>query len=223
MEQKCVVVYKKLHGKTVVTVAVLQSGPILGTGTRDSRVFTFVCAVNYSDDQLLKEFSRFGGAHLVEALMPLQLSESAICQLPVFPAQQEKGNYQLYVDGWVNSVGVDFEAIAIAAVTQAATLEGLGASAMGSWPSELVGETLVSGCFGAWAFARFNGHIPRPLALRRPLVRAIEMLMPLVGGLNNNVKIYGDALSFSGPKASKDVRTYREALRRMEQETIGQE
>jgi len=34
-------------------------------------------------------------------------------------------------------------------------------------------------------------------------VRAIEMLMPLVGGLNNNVKIYGDALSFSSPKASK--------------------
>lgn len=223
MEQKCVVVYKKLHGRRVVTVAVLQSGPISDSGTRDSRVFSFVCAVKYSDDQVLKELSRFGGAHVIEALIPLQLSESAICQLPRFPAEQDRGNYQLYVDGWVDSVSVDFEAIAIAAVTQAATLEGLASSAMGSWPSELVGETLVSGCFGAWAFARLNGNIPRSLAFRRPLVRAIEMLMPLVGGLNNNVKIYGDALSFSGPKASKDVRTYREALRRMEQEHIGQE
>ena len=221
MEQKCVVVYKKLHGKRVVTVAVLQSGPISNSGTRDSRVFSFVCAVKYSDDQVLNELSRFGGAHVVEALIPLQLSESAICQLSVFPAQQDKGNYQLYVDGWVDSVSVDFEAIAIGALTQASTLEGLDASAMGSWPSELVGETLVAGCFGAWAFARFNGHIPRPLVLRRPLVRAIEMLMPLVGGLNNNVKIYGDALSFSSPKASKDVRTYREALKRMEQESRG--
>ena len=221
MGQKCVVVYKRLHGKRVVTVAVLQSGPISDSGTRDSRVFSFVCAVKYSDDQVLNELSRFGGAHVVEALIPLQLSESAICQLPLFPAQQAKGNYQLYVDGWVDSVSVDFEAIALAAVAQASTLEGLGASAMGSWPSELVGETLVAGCFGAWAFARFNGHIPRPLVLRRPLVRAIEMLMPLVGGLNNNVKIYGDALSFSSPKASKDVRTYREALKRMEQESRG--
>lgn len=221
MEQKCVVVYKKLHGEKVVTVAVLQSGPISDKGTRDSRVFTFVCEVNYSDDHLLKELSRFGGTHVPQALTPLQLSESAICQLPVFPAQQGKENYELYVDGWVNSVGVDFEATALAAVTQASTYQGLGAAGMGSWPSELVGETLVAGCFGAWALARFNGHIPRPLALRRPLVRTIEMLMPLVGGLNNNVKIYGDALNFSSPKASKDVRTYRETLRRMEQESRG--
>ena len=221
MEQKCVVVYKKLHDKRVVTVAVLQSGPVSDSGTRDSRVFSFVCAVKYSDDRVLNELSRFGGANVVEALIPLQLSESAICQLPVFPAEQDKASYQLYVDGWANSVSVDFGAHALAAVTQASTLEDLGASAMGSWPSELVGETLVAGCFGAWALERFNGHVPRPLAIRRPLVRAIEMLMPLVGGLNNNVKIYGDALGFSSPKASKDVRTYRETLKLMEQESRG--
>jgi hypothetical protein len=221
MEQRCVVVYKKLHGKKVVTVAVLQSGPVSDAGFRDSQVFTFVCSVNYANDALLDELVKAGGRTVVEALTPLQLSETAICQLPAFPAEQDKANYQLYVDGWVNSVNVDVEAIALAAVTQASTLEGLGVKAMGSWPSELVGETLVAGCFGAWAFAKFNGHIPRPLALRRPLVRVIELLMPLVGGLNNNVKIYGDALGFSGPKAHKDVRTYRETLRRMEQESLG--
>ncbi len=221
MEQKCVVVYKKLHGKKVVTVAVLQSGPVSDEGFRESQIFTFVCSVNYSDDALLDELVKAGGRRVVESLTPLQLSETAICQLPMFPAKQDKANFQLYADGWVNSVSVDFEAIALAAVTQASTLDGLGVTAMGSWPSELVGETLVAGCFGAWAFARFNGHIPRPLALRRPLVRVIELLMPLAGGLKNNVKIYGEGLGFSGPKAHKDVRTYRETLRRMEQASFG--
>jgi hypothetical protein len=221
MEQKCVVVYKKLHGKKVVTVAVLQSGPVSHSGTRDSQVYTFVCAVSYSSDRVLDELAQVGGRLVMEALTPLQLSESAICQLQMFPAEQDKASYQLYVDGWVSSVNVNFETIALAALNQASTLDGLSASAMGTWPSELVGETLVAGCFGAWAFAQFNGYIPRPLALRRPLVRVIEMLMPMVGGLNNNVKIYGDALGFSSPKAHKDVRTYREALRRMEQESRG--
>lgn len=215
------VVYKRLHGNKVVSVAVLQSGPILASGERESQVYTFVCRVNYSDDAILEELSRVGGARLVESLTPLQLSESAICHLPIFPTEQDKAYFQLYVDGWADSVEADFEAIALAALSQSSAVENLNPSAMGSWPSELVGETLVAGCFGAWAFAQFHGHIPRPLALRRPLVRAIEMLMPLLGGLNNNVKIYGDALGFSSPKANKDVRTYRETVKRMGWENRG--
>lgn len=221
MEQKCVVVYKKLHGDKVVSVAVLQSGPVAPSGERDSQVYTFVCAVKYSDDEVLGKLASEGGRRMVDALVPLQLSESAICRLPVLPTLQAKEQFEPYVDEWVNSVQVGFEKIAVAALTQASSLEALSPSAMGTWPSELVGETLVAGCFGAWAFAQFNGFIPRPLAFRRPLVRVIEMLMPLVGGLKNNVKIYGDALGFSMPKASKDVRTYREALRRNSEERCG--
>lgn len=221
MEQKCEVVYKNLHGNKVVAVAVLQSGPILTSGEREARVYTFVCRVNLSRDAILDELSKVGGARLVESLTPLQLSESAICRLPTFPPKQGRENYQVYVDGWTDSVEVDFEAMALAALTQSSAVESLNPSAMGSWPSELVGETLVAGCFGAWAFAQFHGHIPRPLALRRPLVRAMEMLMPLLGGLNNNVKIYGDALGFSSPKANKDVRTYRETVKRMGWENRG--
>lgn len=229
MEDKCVVVYSRRHEDKVVCVAVLQSGDVSDSEARDSQVFAFVCSVNYEEDPLLSDLVRAGGTRVVESLTPLQLTVSAVCQLPVLPEVQgknmDKELFQLYVDGWVGRCEVDFKAIAVSVISQARTLESLGTTEIRNWPSELIGETLVAGCFGAWALAHFNIssvlHMPRSVAFRRPIVRVFEKLMPLVGGLYNSVKIYGDALGFGGPKAHKDVRTYRETVRRMEAEYFG--
>ena len=231
MDPNCVVVYKKRHGEKVVAVVVLQTGETSSSGLRNSQVYTFVCQVHTRPDSVLKGLRQKGGANVVEALTPVQWSESAVCQLPTLPdrqgTNQDKATYQLYVDGWVaNSAGVSFEAIALAAISHANALDGLGTSVLTSWPSELVGETLVAGVFGAWAFTQVRldkqGRIDRSLAHRRPLVRALEIFLPLVGSPYNNAEIYGYALGFGMPKAHKDVRTYRETVKRIDEERRGQ-
>ena len=230
MDPNCVVVYKKRHGQKVVTVVVLQTGEPSSSGERNSQIYTFVCQVHETQDSVLRALAKRGGAHVIEALTPVQWSESAVCHLPALPARQganqDKATYQLYVDGWVaNSAGVDFETIALAAISHAVALDGLGASVMTSWPSELVGETLVAGVFGAFAFTQVRldkqGGIDRRLAHRRPLVRVLELFLPLVGNPYNNAEIYGYALGFGMPKAHKDVRTYRETLKKLQGESFG--
>ena len=48
------------------------------------------------------------------------------------------------------------------------------------------------------------------------------MFLPLVGNPYNNAEIYGYALGFGMPKAHKDVRTYRETVKRIDEERRGQ-
>lgn len=231
MDPNCVVVYKKCHGQKVVTVVVLQTGEPSSAGERNSQIYTFVCQVHETQDSVLRALANRGGANVIEALTPVHWSESAVCQLPALPARQganqDKATYQLYVDGWVaNSAGINFETIAQAAVSHAVALDGLGASVIKSWPSELVGETLVAGVFGAFAFTQVRldrqGGIDRRLAHRRPLVRVLDLFLPLVGNPYNKAEIYGYALGFGMPKAHKDVRTYRQTLKRIDEERFGQ-
>jgi hypothetical protein len=220
-EERCAVVYKKVHGEKVVAIAVSQRG------SSETRIHTLVCRIQYEFDAIQTELNRNKrGQPIIEWIVPQSYSSTATMTLPPLPvpnAAAPNGDlFQLSIDAWVQKSGLRASEIAVAAVSQANVFPEFAQMPVLQMSELLVAETLIAGAFGAWGspFITFANKLTRSLEERRPLVRALERLLPLVG-LQNNIKVYADAFGYGVEKAHKDVRTYREAVRRLEQGNLG--
>jgi hypothetical protein len=220
-DERCAVVYKRVHGEKVVAIAVSQRD------SAETRVHTLVCRIQCEFDAIQTELNRNKrGQQIIESIVPESYSSSATTTLPALPvssAEASNGDsFQLAIDAWVQKSGLRVGEIAAAAISQANAFPEFGQLPVLQMSELLVTETLIAGAFGAWGspFITFDNKLTRSLEERRPLVRALERLLPLVG-LQNNIKVYSDAFGYGVEKAHKDVRTYREALRRLEQDNLG--
>ncbi len=220
-DEICVVVYKKVHGEKVVAIAVSQ------TSGGATRIHTLVCRVHCEFDAIQAELNRNKrGRQIIESVVPEAYFVSATCTMPPLPpsdsSQANIDERELWINSWVQQSGLRVVEIATTAIAQANALPPLGVKPILPMSETLIAETLIAGTFGAWGapFIAVGNKLTRNLEERRPLVRALERLLPLVG-LQNNIRIYAEAFGYGTEKAHKDVRTYRETVKRWGWERIG--
>jgi hypothetical protein len=93
---------------------------------------------------------------------------------------------------------------------------GMGSLGM-STAAVPIREALATGVIRAWGYRLFGERpAPKNLFHRIPVYHALERFFALFG-IENNIKVYAAGFGFSHPKASKDVRTYRQTVAEMEE------
>ena len=230
--ERCEVVYKRVHGDKVVVVAVSQVDE--SDAVRSSRIHVLVCRIVEDFDEVQLELNKRGrrwNREILSSLVPETYVTSAVLKLSPLPVSDgprgDKGKYGLMLVAWADEVGIDTSDLATSVLSQSAAMPKFGNDATLSLPEVLVTEALVSGAIGAWGwplvtYMTANGLMPtRSLEERRPIVPSVLRTLPRFG-LQNNIRVYANAFGYGIEKAHKDVRTYREARRRIEEERRGQ-
>jgi hypothetical protein len=208
MKDKVVLIHSESRANWLISVAASQSE--LNDRTR---LHILVCVFNQDLlDELQLELNRGLGPGVFGSLVPVYFSETAS-----FLAPRLQQGFEHWISEWAIGAGINVDAIVSAAIASA------GASPYGDKAAEieitsvLVREVVSSGILAAFGYATYNGRLPKAPAFRWPLVHIMESFFKLVQ-VENNIKVYKDAFGFGRPKAHKDVRTYREAIREMEQD-----
>lgn len=230
--ERCEVVYKKVHGDRVVVVAVAQGEA--SAEEVSSRIHVLVCRiVEDPDDYQLHLNSRRQPRNgpVLSSLVPEAHIASAICKLPSLPISDgpkgDKAKHEMYLELWADDVALRTSELAASALSQCAALPEFSEDSALPLTDVLVTETLIAGAISAWGtpllqYMTANGMaITRSLEERRPMVASVLRTLPRFG-LQNNLRIYAAAFGFGIEKAHKDVRTYRETLKRIDEERRGQ-
>jgi len=207
MKDKVVLIHSESRANWLISVAVSQSE--LNDRTR---LHILVCVFNQDLlDELQDELNRGSGPGVIGSLVPVYFSETAS-----FLAPRVQQGFEHWISEWAINAAINIDAIVSAAIAIADAAPHGDKAAEIEITSIPVREVLSSGILAALGCATYNGRLPKAPALRWPLVHIMESFFKLVQ-VENNIKVYKDAFGFGRPKAHKDVRTYREAIRRMEQ------
>lgn len=230
--ERCEVIYKKVHGDKVVVVAVSQAGA--SSGTTSSQIHLLVCKIVEDPDDYQRELNVRGqprNGDILSSLVPETYTASAFCQLPPLPISDgprgDKGKHEMYLERWAQEIGMKTSEMAKSALWQSAAMPEIAVDTLLPHTDVLVIETLIAGAISAWGtpmvqyMTAVGPAITRSLDERRPMVASVLRTLSRFG-LQNNLKIYAAAFGFGIEKAHKDVRTYRQTLRRIDEERRGQ-
>lgn len=230
-QERCEVIYKKVHGDRVVVVAVSQAGRI--SDTTPSQIHLLVCKIVDDPDDYQWELNRRGrpmNGEILSSLVPETYTASAFCELPTLPMSDgprgDKAKHEMSLELWAQNTGLKTSELATSALSQSAAMPEITKDTLLPHTDVLVTETLIAGAISAWGtpmlqYMTANGlAITRSLDERRPMVASVLRTLPRFG-LQNNLRIYAAAFGFGIEKAHKDVRTFRETLRRIDEEWRG--
>lgn len=231
-KERCEVIYKKVHGDRVVVVAVSQT--VRSSDTTPSRIHLLVCKIIDDPDDYQWELNRRGrpmNGYILCSLVPETYTASAFCQLPTLPMSDgprgDKAKHEMSLELWSQDIGLKTSDLATSALSQSAAMPEIAEDTLLPHTDVLVTETLIAGAISAWGapmlqYMTAKGPaITRSLDERRPMVASALRTLGRFG-LQNNLRIYAAAFGFGIEKAHKDVRTYRETLRRIDEERRGQ-